>query len=417
MTENFKKHEITVIGAGIVGISCALYLQRDGHQVTVIDNLEPGQGCSSGNGGQIMTDWSAPMGMPGIINQVPGWLFNPLGPLKISWRYLPKIAPWLIRLVASSSKRRVESIAKALYSLHRNPMEDMQALINLGGAQKLVHSSGRIDVYRNQKSFAKVAPKLELLSRHGMLIKKITQEEIRKLEPELEGCFEVGVFFPETFWTSNPLSLVQKFAEAFLNGDGTILKERVKEFVFNNQKISHVVTDKGKYPTELVVLAAGAYSRDLAEKLGSRIPLDTERGYHVKLPHAGVNLSRPVIFPDHYFGMTPMEDGLRLGGVVEFAGIKAPPNYRHVSRLIRSARLVFPKLDTKGAVPWMGCRPSIPDSMPVIGASPTQLSAFFAFGHGHHGLGGSARTGKLLSDLVAGRHPVIDPYPFRPNRF
>ena len=412
-----KQIQTTVVGAGIVGICCALYLQRDGHQVTVIDPNGPGEGCSSGNAGQFVTGYCVPVGLPGIAKQVPAMLMDPLGPLTIRWQYLPRLMPWLVRFMAASSAERVEAIAAALHALNKDAMVAFEPLIQQAGAGHLIATEGRLDVYQSEHSFARAQIKFDLLRHCGVKIEMLESQQIRDLEPALGGQCQYGAFYPETAHTTDPLRLTQMLAEDFVRCSGRILRQKVADFRFGPAGEVAVRTNVDLYGTERIVLAAGAYSRPLARKLGSKLPLDAERGYHVMLPNPGIDLRRTVVYGDKYFGLTPMQGGLRLAGTVELASVEAAPNYARADNLLHAARSVFPSLNDEGATRWMGCRPSMPDSLPVLGRSPVHRSVYFAFGHGHLGLTGAAVTGKIIADLVAERPPAIDITPFRAERF
>ena len=409
--------QIAVVGAGIVGICCALYLQRDGHRVCLIDPDGPGEGCTSGNGGQIVTGYCVPVALPGIVRQVPGMLSDPLGPLTIRWRYLPRLLPWLLRFLGASSRRRVASIASALHELNKDAMSAFEPLIQQASAQDLIERNGRLDVYRSEKAFAKAQVKLNLLRACGVELEILDSRQIADLEPALGGRCRFGLFYPRMAHTTDPLRLAQVLAGDFLRRGGRLLREKVTDFEFRSAGISALRTDAGRHPVDQVVLAAGAFSRPLAAKLGSKVPLDAERGYHVMLPNPGIELRRTLLFGDMYCGFTPMQGGLRLAGTVELASVDAAPNYARADNLLRGARRVLPDLKGDGATRWMGCRPSLPDSLPVLGRSPLHRSVYFAFGHGHVGLTGAAVTGKIIADLVADRPTHIDIQPFRADRF
>ena len=240
---------------------------------------------------------------------------------------------------------------------------------------------------------------------------------VRELEPALSPDVRHGVYFPEVAQTTDPFQLVQALAADFRRHGGVIQTERVTGFGFGPGGVEKVRTEGGPFAADAVVLAAGAHSKTLARRLGARVPLDTERGYHAMLPEPGVNLKVPVISGDFHCAMTPMDGGLRVGGSVELAGVDAPPNYARADKLVTVAKRVLPGLNDAGYTRWMGHRPSMPDSLPVIGKSPSIPNAIFAFGHGMLGLTHGALTGRIVADLAAGRNPPLDLTPFRPDRF
>ena len=410
-------HHVTVVGGGIVGVCCALHLQRGGHDVTILEPNGPGEGCSIGNAGQIVTGYCVPESMPGIVRQVPHMLLDPLGPLTIRWRYLPWLLPWLLRFVAASSKTRVESIAHAMHALGRAPLEVLRPLVESAGAEHLIVERGRLDIFVGETGFEKSRAKYDMIQARGVQVDLVTADEVADLEPALAGRVALGVLMPESAHVTDPLQLTRLLAQDFVRLGGTIRPEKVIDFQIGPTGPVAVKTDAGRHALDRVVLAAGAHSRRLASRLGARVPLDTERGYHAMLPHCGVELSRTIACQDYHFGLTPMDGGLRLAGTVELAGLKAAPNYARADKLIRAARHLLPDIDDREATRWMGFRPAMPDSLPVIDRSPRYENAFFAFGHGQLGLTTAALTGNLIAQLVAGEPTSIDVDPYSAKRF
>ena len=415
--ESQRGQHTTVIGAGIVGVCCGCYLQRHGQQVTIVDPDPPGEGASFGNAGLIAPGSSAPVGMPGLAAKVPGMLMDPLGPLFIRWRYLPRLVPWLLRLIAASSPARVEEISQAMRNLYRSAVEDFQPLIRDAKAQKLIRRQGRLEVYKNEQSLAKAGLKYELLRRREVETEIIAGDALHALEPALSPEYTCAVSIPQAVHTGDPLALTQALVADFRRRGGRLLRERVTGFQMGAEGPEKLLTDAGSHRLDSVVVAAGAYSRGMARQLGSKVPLDTERGYHMMLPDPGITLNHPISSGDHHFAITPMDGGIRLAGTDEFAGLDAPPNYARADALYASARRLFPGLNAQGATRWMGRRPSMPDSLPVISRSPRHRSVYFAFGHGHLGLTGAAVTGKLIAEMVTGRPHNIAMAPYRVDRF
>ncbi len=412
-----RSRSVTVIGAGIVGISCALYLQRDGYAVTVIDPEEPGAGASKSNAGILSTGGCIPIGTPGIVRRVPKMLLDPLAPLAIRWRYLPWIAPWLLRFVRASRPERVEAISIALKSLLDGVSDSYDALLESAGAGDLVRKEGLLYVYRSDSAAAKTKWSLDLRRRRGIAFEVLHGREIEQLEPALGSRFAYAVYYPKTRHTIDPGGLVRALAADFVRRGGQVVRAAVTDVELGPKGPRALLTTAGKREVDLVVLAAGAWSRRLAARLGSRVPLDTERGYVVVLPKPGVMPRIPMISGDYDFAITPMAAGLRLSGTVELAGLQAPPNDARARKLIEGARRLFPEVNTEGAVHWMSFRPSMPDSLPVISRSPRYPTVFFAFGHGHGGMTHGPFTGKLIAELVSGRPTSIDLTPFSVERF
>ena len=344
-------------------------------------------------------------------------VMDPLGPLTIRWPYLPTLLPWLLRFLAASSPGRVGEIAQALYRLNKDALTAFAPLLEQAGAGHLIRRNGRLDVYQSERVFAKAQVKFDLLRRCGVRVETLDHKGVRELEPVLADRCRQGVFYPESAHTTSPLRLTQLLAEDFVRRGGRLLRERVTDFRMGSEGVWSVVTDGGRHPADQLVLAAGAYSRPLAAKLGSRLPLEAERGYHLMLPQAGIELQRTVVHGDRYFGLTPMEGGLRLAGTVELASVHAKPNFARADALFQAARHALPSLNGQGAVRWMGCRPSMPDSLPVLGRSPVHRSVYFAFGHGHLGLTGAAVSGRIIADLVAQRAEDSQFEAYRADRF
>lgn len=408
---------VAVIGAGIIGVCTALYLQRDGHEVTLIDRQEPGEGASFGNGSVISTESVVPVQTPGIVWKVPGMLLDPLGPLAIRWRYLPRLAPWLLRFVAASSAKRVEDISLALAALVDGVVEAYQPLTEMAGASDMIRRSGWVCVYESEAGYQAARPMLDLQQRRGTRLQVLGGEELRQLEPALAPIFPRAVFYPDVAHTVNNFRFVQVLAEAFQRHGGRLLREEVRGFELGEAGPRAVLTGQGRHAVDAVVVAAGAWSGSLAAELGSRPLLDTERGYHLHLPAPGAMPRMPVYSTERGIVCAPLEHGLRIAGTVELGGLEAPADWRRTEVLLTHARRWLPGIEAGGASRWMGFRPSMPDSVPVISRSPRHANAFFAFGHGHSGLGLGAKTGRLVADLVAGRDTGIDMAPYRIDRF
>lgn len=414
---NSEKEPVIVVGAGIVGVCCALYLLRDGHRVLLLDRGEPGEGTSFGNGSIITEEAVVPVQTPGVVRDVPRMLTDPLGPLAIRWSYVPRLAPWLFQFLRASSPARVEEVSVALRSLLKGALAAYDPLLEAAGIRDMIRRSGWVCVYETEAGFRSYQAKLELQRRRGVSLEVLQPEELRQLEPSLAPIFHRAVFYPDVGHTVDNLRFVKELAASFLRLGGEIRRTAVTGFDQGEGGVRAVVTEAGALPCSGVVIAAGAWSKTLAAMLGSRPLLDTERGYHLTLPHAGADLRLPVYSTECGFVCTPLENGLRIAGTVELGGLEAAPDWRRAEVLYRNASRWFPGLDRRDESRWMGYRPSMPDSVPVISRSPRHRNAAFAFGHGHIGLSLGARTGALVADLLAGRDPGIDMHPYRVDRF
>lgn len=406
-----------VIGAGIVGISTALYLQKDGHRVTVIDRGDPGEGTSKGNAAVIATESCVPVATPGILWNVPKMLMDPLGPLAIRWSYLPRIAPWLLRFVAASSERRVEQISITLRSALVQALSAHKELAALAGQSLMIKETGWLGLYETDDKFKKYQWDLDLQTRRGVKFQVLKQEEIRQFEPSLQPIYRHAVYYPENSYVTDNFALVQRLAQHFTGAGGTLVKAPVVGFEIGPDGPRAVRAGGQSYPCDAVVVAAGAWSKKLSQQLGHSVPLDTERGYHVTLPHAQKRPRMPLYSGDHSFAITPLDVGLRFAGTVELGGLDAAPNYARAEKLMIHGRRMFGEMDETGRSDWMGFRPSMPDSVPVISQGGRFRNTYFGFGHGHVGLTLGPVTGRLIADMVAGRDPGLDLQPFRIDRF
>jgi D-amino-acid dehydrogenase len=408
---------VLVIGAGIVGCSAALWLQRDGHRVTIVDKKGPGEGASFGNAAVIATESCIPVATPGILWDVPKYLSDPLGPLAIRWSYLPKLAPWLWRFVRSSGEATVEQISIALSTLLTQAVAAHKDLAAAAGVRDIVQDTGWLGIYEKEESFQGAQWDLELQRRRGVKIEILPGEEVRQFEPSLVAPVKRAVYYPEVAYVLDNYRLVRTLAEDITRNGGRVVTDEIQDFEIGANGPSAALGKNGRYPFDAVVVTAGAWSRPLAAKLGEDVPLETERGYHVTLPHAARRPRMPLYSGDYSFAITPLDIGLRFAGTVELGGLDLPPNYQRAEVLIRHGKRLFGELDERDRSDWMGFRPSMPDSKPVIDRGRRHKNAFFAFGHGHIGLTLGPITGKLIADLVNDRKPGIDLKPFAVDRF
>ena len=419
MSESGRR--VGVIGAGMVGVCAASWLQRDGHHVFIVEAGEPGQGASFGNAGALNASSVTPVSMPGVMWNVPRWLFDPLGPLSLRWTYLPMIAPWLIRFVRAGAPDKVHAAARALRPLVGATLTALEPLVRDAGAQDLVHRLGHLYVYRSAESLAKDRLAWELRRENGVEADEFDADELRQLEPSLSRDYVRGVLVRENGHTSNPLGLVQRLLDHFLRRGGELVRARATGFRLDGRRLVAIRTDQGDLPADAAVVCAGAWSKPLAASLGDRIPLETERGYHLMIRDPEVMPRIPTADADGKFVATPMDTGLRFAGTVELAGLKAPPDWRRARILLEQGRRMLPGLaadhpEERISV-WMGHRPSLPNSLPALGPSGATPDVVYAFGHGHVGMTSAPMTGKVVADLVYGRPPSIDIAPFSPARF
>ncbi|HWA48410.1 MAG TPA: FAD-binding oxidoreductase [Dongiaceae bacterium] len=408
---------VVVIGAGIVGCSAALWLQRDGHRVTIIDKTGPGEGASKGNASVIATESCLPVAYPGILWDVPKYLSDPLGPLAIRWSYLPKLAPWLWRFVRASGEANVEQVSIALRTLLVEALAAHKELAAAAGCRDIIQETGWLGVYESEAKWKGAQWDFELQRRRGIKVEILNAEEIRQFEPTLQPIYKHAAYFPENSYVLDNFRLVRTLAEDITRNGGKVVKDEIVDFEIGAGGPTAVIGRNGRYPCDAVVVTAGAWSRALSAKLGENVPLETERGYHVTLPNQTKRPRMPLYSGDYSFAITPLDIGLRFAGTVELGGLDLPPNPGRNEVLIKHGRRMFGELNETDRSDWMGFRPSMPDSKPVIDRGRRFKNTFYAFGHGHIGLTLGPVTGKLIADLVSDRKPGIDLAPFAVDRF
>ncbi|WP_338665684.1 FAD-dependent oxidoreductase [Pararoseomonas sp. SCSIO 73927] len=410
--------KIAVIGNGILGSCCAAWLQRDGHGVVFVDPLGPAEATSFGNAGSLSPSACLPVGMPGMWKKVPGWLLDPLGPLSVRWRYAPVAAPWLLRFLRASGPAEVVRIATALRGLLAPIFECYEPLLQRAGGTGLMRRSGCLYVYSSASVARQWQWGMDLRRSLGVALREVGEEELAALEPDLRGRFRFGLLAAENGSATDPAALTRAIFDRCVTDGAEVVRARATGFRRNGTEVAAVLLEGGReVACDGVVLAGGAWSARLARQLGPSIPLETQRGYHVTVASNNLGLRHTVMAVEHNMMVNPMSMGLRLAGSVEFAGLKAPANLARADVLLARGREMFPHLDTSRTTSWMGHRPCLPDSLPVIGPAPRAGNAWFAFGHGHVGMCGAASTGREVANLVAGRAPEIDLAPFSPLRF
>lgn len=415
---------VVVIGAGVVGAATAIELQRDGHRVTILEPGEPGgeQAASYGNGTLLNPSSILPMSSPGIWRKVPGWLANPLGPLAIRWRYLPRLLPWLTRFLrAGATEAQVAMTARALRPLLLNAPELHRRLAEEAGVGELISRQGMLSVFPSRAEFAAEEMEWRLRRENGVRWLELSADELRQREPTLSRRYTFGVLVEENGQCRDPGAYVAALVRHALGQGAELRRARALGFRIEGARLLAVLTDAGEIAADRAVIAAGARSHVLAAAAGDRVPLETERGYHAVIADPGITPRYPVMPSDGKMACVMTPQGLRLAGQVELAGLDAAPNWRRAEVLRDFARRVFP--DVPADLPasrvkvWMGHRPSTPDGLPCIGPASGCPDVVYAFGHGHVGLTAAAATGRLVADLISGRQPAIDIAPFAAQRF
>jgi D-amino-acid dehydrogenase len=408
---------VLVIGAGVAGLSTALYLQRSGRSVKVIDPLPPAGGASFGNAGLISADTSVPIALPGMLRKVPGWLMDRLGPLTVDPAYFPKALPWLLRWIEAGRMPRVLKISDAMRALHRTTFDCWKELLGEQLYYDLIRPIGQVHVWETETETPAALMERTLRERQGIRSDRLSADDLRQMFPGISPKVKRGMLIPGNGFTVNPQRLVQTLGELLVQAGGELINERVYKLIPREGGGYTVMTNINWRPASQVVVAAGAWSRQLLDPLGVKIALETERGYHTMLTAPGIQLKLPLSNKSRAFGVTPMEHGLRVAGTVEIAGLHAPPNEQRAKILIEHIRGMFPEVDTREHRFWMGFRPSTPDSLPILGEAPGRPGIFLALGHGHFGMTGGPPSGRIVSRLMTGKTPDIDVAPYAATRF
>jgi glycine/D-amino acid oxidase-like deaminating enzyme len=411
------KHGAIVLGAGVAGLSTALYLQRAGIAVAVVDPLPPAGGASFGNAGLLSPDTAVPIALPGMLRKVPGWLADPLGPLSVRPSYFPRALPWLLRWIEAGRLHRVMAISDAMRALHRETLSCWKELLGAELYGGLIRPVGHVQVWEGDAESAGAAVERVVRERHGIRADNLTADDLRQMFPGIAREVTRGLLVPGNGYTVSPGRSVRTLGELFRQAGGTLIHERAMKLIPNEAGGWMVMTNIANRTADHVVVAGGAWSRQLLDPLGIKLPLETERGYHAMLFNPEVTPTLPISNKTRAFGVTPMEDGLRVAGTVEIAGLDAPPNEERAKILVQHAKRMFPALKGEQVRYWMGFRPSTPDSLPILGPAPGRAGLHFVFGHGHFGMTGGPPSGRLVARLIMGQAPGIDPAPYAPQRF
>jgi D-amino-acid dehydrogenase len=423
MTEPANRH-VAIIGAGAIGVISAIELLRDGHRVTIVEPGAPGgeQAASYGNAGWLSTHSVIPPAEPGAWKKVPKFLKDPLGPLAVRWSYLPKALPWLVRYLLSGwTAERVEATARALRPLLRDAPVLHKNLAEEAGVGHLIERNGVMHIYPSRAAFDADGLSWGIRKRVGVTWLEISADEMRQREPDLHPRYQFGVLVEEAGHCRDPGGYVAALAAHARSLGAEFVTATARGLRLADGKPVAVLTDKGEVICDAVVIAAGAHSKPLAASIGDRLPLETERGYHVMIESAETGPRTPMMASDVKMVVNWTDRGLRAAGQVEIAGLEAAPNWKRAEILRDHLLSMFPKLprDLPPAAirNWLGHRPSMPDGRPCLGYSRASRDVVYAFGHGHVGLVSAARTGRVVAQLIGNREPEIPIAPFDPKRY
>lgn len=408
--------DIVIVGSGVVGISCARWLQRDGHRVRVLDPQVPGQGCSFGNAGVFAVDSIIPVATPQTLRSVPGMLLSPTSPLRLCWRDLPRLTPWLARFALQTRHDRVRAATETLAGLCAGAMEGYRVITEDRPAAALMRHTGWATVFEHAATAASAHHAMDERERHGWRVRWLEGAELHERIPGLRHDVAAAAELPDVWMCADPAGFVERLADDLRADGGTIEQERVAALRPNDSGV-RVETGGGAIQADHVVVAAGVESERVAAGLGDHLGLAVERGYHAMLGSGEGGPRMPIMSGEHKFVTTPMAAGVRMAGTSEFARADRPADPRRVEVLLERGGNLFPGLRTHEYTSWLGSRSTTPDSVPVIGRSARTPAVTYACGHQHLGLTLAGITGRLVADDLAGRDPGVDMRPLRPNRF
>jgi len=410
-----KSLNIGIIGAGIQGISNALFLQKKGFNVTIFDRDEPGSHAASyGNAGHFSPYASLSLNRTDVLADVPAMLLSSTGPLALKWNYVPKMIPWFMKFIFNTTKNKMMHTAKNMHQILDLALPAYDELFDEIDLEGLVENKGILYIW-NEKDLKSRELEIKVRDELGVQQQLVNKKEIHDLEPNIKPFYHGGVYYPYARHARNPKKILLKFFELFLKKGGKFEKQDVKQIEFNDE-FPTIQTESQKFDFGKVIIACGAFSKKLTDKLGERIPLDTERGYHIHFKNCDHLLSRPVIFSNRGFGITPMEQGLRVVGTVEFGGLDNPLSKSRIKNLINNAKYMLDDLP-EHEDEWLGFRPTLPDFLPVMGPSKNHKNVFYCFGHHHLGWTLGPISGKIVSGMIAKENTNLNLDPYSSLRF
>ena len=417
--EKYKCKSVGVVGAGIQGVCIGLQLIKKGIPVTIFDRHDPlssnFQAASYGNAGHFSPYAVLQFNRPDVLYDVPKMLFSSYGPLALKWNYVPKLIPWFFNYLKNFNKKKMLHTAKYMHQILNLSNDAYEEIFKEIDVSNLVDKKGIIYVWTNKNLKSR---ELEIKVRNDLGIKQklLTQKEILELEPNLEPVFDAGVIYEDAMHARDPHGILKEIFKLFLKKGGRFIQEDIQSLSQNNSNQTIIKSENKNYEFEKSIIASGAFSKRFTDQLGEQIPLDTERGYHVHFKKMDHLISRPVIFLDRGFGMTPMNQGLRAVGTVELGGLKNPPSKKRIDYIVNCAKELLPQLK-KHEDEWLGFRPTLPDFLPILGPSLKNKNIIYAFGHHHLGWTLGAITGKIISGIAAGEKTNLDLSPYSSKRF
>ena len=406
---------IAVIGAGIVGICSAYFLKKSGFNVTLIDKEKPGTMTSFGHACSFADYANVPVNYPGLIWDIPSMLLRKDGPLAIDLFYILKNLPWAISFLRNCKKEKVNEIASSLTNLLKHSQISYDEIFQDVNVSEYISHEENLYLFDSKKSFEDNEYANVIRKNNNVKVRNLNKNEVKELEPNIADVYYAGQIFTGSRHTTNPLAISNKIFDKFLELGGIYINQNVKNIIQKENKIELRLEDKNFYFDKIIV-STGAWSNQIANKFGDKFPLDTERGYHILFDTNEKLINRPVAWSESGFYLIQIHDGIRAAGTVEIAGLKKPPNKKRLAMIERQSRKVLPQLREVKST-WMGRRPTLPDSLPVIGKSQNNNNVIYAFGHQHVGWTLGAVTGKIIDSLSKDQVPNIDISAYAPDRF
>jgi len=406
---------IAVVGAGIVGICSAYFLKKSGFNVTLIDREDPGTMTSFGHACSFADYANVPVNYPGLIWDIPKMLLRKDGPLAVDFFYILKNLPWAFSFLQNCKKEKVDEIASSLTNLLKHSQLSYDEIFKDINVQEYISHEENLYLFDTKKSFEDYEYANVIRKKNKVKVRNLTKDEVKELEPNIANVYYAGQIFTGSRHTTNPLAISTKIFEKFLELGGTYIKQNVKNLI-QKENFIELSLDNKKIIFDKIIISAGAWSNQIANMLGDKFPLDTERGYHILFETNEKLINRPVAWSESGFYLIQIHDGIRAAGTVEIAGLKKPPNKKRIEMIERQSRKVLPQLGNVKST-WMGRRPTLPDSLPIIGKSQQNSNVIYAFGHQHIGWTLGAVTGKIIDSLSRDQIPNIDISAYSPTRF
>lgn len=407
---------VIVAGAGIVGVSCAIWLQRAGYEVTIVDRAGPASGTSHGNAGVLAACAVVPVTTPGLLRRAPSMLLSPDAPLFLKWSYLPKLVPFLVKYLGYATDKHVDHYASAMTHLLHDSVAQHQALAAGTGAEQYIGTQDYCFGYATKADFDADSYAWKKRDVAGFDHEVVDGADYADYDPIYGSAFETVVRCKNHGSISDPGKYVQALADHFVAQGGTLHIAKINDIEVANGAITKLKTADGDMTADHVVFAMGPWSKDIAHKLGVKVPFESERGYHIELINPSQSPKSPMMVASGKFVITPMDGRIRAAGVVEFGGLEKGPSQAPFELLKRQVAKILPDVQYDSIVEWMGHRPAPADSLPLIGTNDATGRSYSAFGHQHVGLTGGPKTGRIIADLIAGKKPNIDLAPFDPMK-